>query len=171
MSNQLQCFPKRRRTAVPANTLAAAACTIEATAADTGRQTSKEASVRYIRIILAAASLAACEQAVNAGDQVEVRVVDSTGIPNLVITVSTSSGSSFTQTCEGACPVINAPTDIETAGGAVLFHVEAGEETADHTCHVHADAIGNEDNVPTAVIYSGPLRVVCQSGWQEEGAE
>ena len=128
--------------------------------------------MRYVRIILAAASLAACgEQAVNAGDQVEVRVLDSTGLPNLVITVSTSSGSSFTQTCEEGCPPINAPTDIETAGEAVQFHVEGGEETTDHTCHVHADAIGNEDNVPTAVVYSGRLRVVCQSGWQEEEAE
>jgi hypothetical protein len=38
---------------------------------NTGRQTAKEASVRYLRIILAAVSLAACgEQAVNAGDLV-----------------------------------------------------------------------------------------------------
>lgn len=128
--------------------------------------------MRYIRFILAVASLTACgEQAVNAGDQVEVRVVDSTGLPNLVITVSTSSGSSYTQTCEESCPPINAPTDIERAREAVRFHVEGGEETTDHTCHVHADAIGNEDNVPTAVVYSEPLRVVCQSGWQEEEAE
>lgn len=128
--------------------------------------------MRYIRIILAAASLAACgEQAVNAGDQVEVRVVDSTGLPNLVIRVSTSSGSSFTQTCEESCPPITAPTDAQTAGEAVRFHIEAGEETTDHTCHVHADAIGNEDNVPTVVVYSEPLRVVCQSGWQEEETE
>ena len=127
--------------------------------------------MRYVRIVLAAASLAACgEQAVNAGDQVEVRVVDSTGLPNLVITVSTS-GQSYTQTCEGSCPPINAPTDVGTAGEAVQFHVVAGEETTDHTCHVHADAIGNEDNVPTAVIYSEPLRVACQSGWQEEETE
>jgi hypothetical protein len=50
-------------------------------APDTGRQTSKEGSVRYVRIILAAASLAAGgEQAVNAGDLVLVRVVDSTGL-------------------------------------------------------------------------------------------
>jgi hypothetical protein len=128
--------------------------------------------VRYILILLTGASLAACgEQAVNAGDQVEVRVVDSTGLPNLVITVSTSSGSSYTQNCEESCPPINAPTDIEMAGEAVQFHVEAGEETTDHTCHVHADAIGDPDNVPTVVIYSEPLRVVCQSGWQEEEAE
>ena len=127
--------------------------------------------MRYVQIVLAAASLAACgEQAVNAGDQVEVRVVDSTGLPNLVITVSTS-GQSYTQTCEGSCPPINAPTDVGTAGEAVRFHVVAGEETTDHTCHVHADAIGNEDNVPTAVIYSEPLRVACQSGWQEEETE
>ena len=51
------------------------------------------------------------------------------------------------------------------------FHVEAGEEITDHTCHVHADAIGDEDNVPTAVIYSEPLRVACQSGWHEEETE
>ena len=27
------------------------------------------------------------------------------------------------------------------------------------------------DNVPTAVVYSEPLRIVCQSGWQEEETE
>jgi hypothetical protein len=85
--------------------------------------------VRYVRIILAAASLAGCgEQAVNAGDQVEVRVVDSTGLLNLVITVSTSD-QSYTQTCDGSCPPINAPTDVQTAGEAVQFHIVAGEET------------------------------------------
>ena len=127
--------------------------------------------MQYVRILFAAASLAACgEQAVNAGDQVEVRVVDLTGLSNLVITVSTS-GQSSTQTCDGGCPPINAPTDVQTAGEAVRFHVVAGEETTDHTCHVHADAIGNEDDVPTAVIYSEPLRVACQSGWQEQETE
>jgi len=61
-------------------------------------------------------------------------------------------------------------TGIQTAGGPVHSHVEVGEEIADHTCHAHADAIGNPDNVPTAVILGQPLRVVCRSGWQESGA-
>jgi hypothetical protein len=127
--------------------------------------------VRYVGILLTAASLAACgEQAVNAGDHVEVRVVDLTGLSNLVITVSTS-GQWYTQTCDGSCPPINAPTDVQTEGEAVQFHVVAGEETTDHACHVHADTIGNQDNVPTAVIYSEPLRVACQSGWQEQETE
>ena len=32
---------------------------------------------------------------------------------------------------------------------------------------IHADTIGDPDNIPTAVIYSEPLRVVCRSGGQE----
>src|SRR3546814_14626062 len=36
-------------------------------------------------------------------------------------------------------------TGIETAGEPVQFHAEVGNETTDHTCHVHADAIGNPD--------------------------
>ncbi len=41
-------------------------------------------------------------------------------------------------------------------------------ETTEHTCHLHADAVGNEDYHPRVVIYGEPLRVVCESGWLEE---
>jgi hypothetical protein len=116
--------------------------------------------------------LAACEAPVNGGDYVEILVVNSTGPSNVVVTVSDGGDLSsfmFRSNVEpGARHVFG--TDIQTAGEPVHFHVEVGDQVADHTCHVHADAVLNPDNVPTAVIYSDPLRVVCQSGWQEEEA-
>ena len=45
-------------------------------------------------------------------------------------------------------------------------------EIVDHTCHVHhGRAGGTPTTFRRAVIYSEPLRVVCQSGWQEEETE
>ena len=98
--------------------------------------------------------------------------MNSTGLPNVVLTVTDeSNGGSTTWTfSEPDDPPAVVGTLIRTAGEPVQFHVEAGEETTEHTCHVHADAIDNPSNVPTAVIYGQPLRVVCQSGWQEEEA-
>jgi hypothetical protein len=112
--------------------------------------------------------LAACEAALNSGDFVDVRVVNSTGLSNVVVTVRGGNATTTTNVEPGA--PMGLGTDIQTAGEPVHFHVEVGDQITDHTCHVHADAIGNPDNVPTAVIYSDPLRVVCQSGWQEEEA-
>jgi hypothetical protein len=115
--------------------------------------------------------LAACgEAAVNSGDYVEVRFVNSTGLSNVVVTVRGDDTSVTWTFSEPDDPPGVVGTGIQTAGQPVQFHVEAGEEITDHTCHVHADAIDNPSNVPTAVIYSQPLRVVCQSGWQEEEA-
>jgi hypothetical protein len=118
--------------------------------------------------------LVACgEPAVNSTSQVEIRVVNSTDLADVVVTVSWVSNDgtgSSTQTFLTPNQPMTVPTGVNTAGEPLQFHVVAGEETTDHTCHVHADAIGNEDNVPTAVIYREPLRVVCQSGWQEEEA-
>jgi hypothetical protein len=124
------------------------------------------------RIFLGAGALllAACgEAALNSGDYVDVRVVNSTGLSNVVVTVRGGNATATTNVEPGA--PMGLGTDIQTAGEPVHFHVEVGDQITDHTCHVHADAIGNPDNVPTAVIYSDPLRVVCQSGWQEEEAE
>ena len=119
--------------------------------------------------------LAACEAAVNSGDYVEVRVVNSTGLSNVVVTVRDVSdegtGTAIVTFSTPDDPPSVTGTLIRTAGEPVHFHVEAGREVTDHICHVDTDAIGNPDNVPTAVIYSESLRVVCQSGWQEEEAE
>jgi hypothetical protein len=111
---------------------------------------------------------AACEAALNSGDYVEVLVVNSTGLSSVVVTVRGGDMTGTTNVEPGA--PIGLGTDIQTAGEPVHFRVEVGDQITDHTCHVHVDAIGNPDNVPTAVIYSHPLRVVCQSGWQEEEA-
>ena len=131
--------------------------------------------MRYLRIILAAASLAACsEPQPNSSSQVEIRIVNSTGLSDVTVTVSwidEDGGGSSTGTFNEPDDPMTASTGFLAPGEPLQFHVEVGEETTDHTCHVHADAIGNEDNVPTAVIYSEPLRVVCQSGWQEEETE
>jgi hypothetical protein len=112
------------------------------------------------------ALLAACEAALNSGDYVDVRVVNSTGLSNLMVTVR-SSYATVTTNVEPGAPM-GLGTGIQTAGEAVHFHVEVGDQSTDHTCHVHADSIGDPDNVPTAVILGAPLRVVCESGWQEE---
>jgi hypothetical protein len=115
--------------------------------------------------------LAACgEAAVNSGEYVEVRFVNSTDLSNVVVTVRGGDASATWTFSTPDDPPGVVGTGIQTAGQPVQFHVEAGEEITDHTCHVHADAIDNPSNVPTAVIYSQPLRVVCQSGWQEEEA-
>lgn len=113
---------------------------------------------------------AACgEAALNSGDFVEVRVVNSTGLSNLIVTVQ-GGDATITTNVEPGAP-IGLGTDVQMAGEPVHFHVEVRDQSTDHTCHVHADAIGNPDNVPTAVILGEPLRVVCQSGWLEEEAE
>jgi hypothetical protein len=126
--------------------------------------------MRYELILFAAASLVACGDApMNSGDYVVVAVVNSTGLPDIMVTVR--GGGSVTTANVPAGTRNGLGTGIETAGEPVQFHVEVGNETADHTCHVHADAIDNPDNVPTAVIYGEPLRIVCQSGWQEEESE
>ena len=130
--------------------------------------------MRYVLIVLAAASVAGCgEAAVNSGDYVDVRVLNSTGLPNVVLTIrdENNGGSTIWTFSTPDDPPAVTGTLIQTAGEPVRFHVEAGEETTEHTCHVHADAVDNPSNVPTAVIYSEPLRVVCQSGWEEEETE
>jgi hypothetical protein len=114
--------------------------------------------------------LAACEAALNSGPYVEVLVVNSTGLSNVVVTVSSGGMSAAWTFFEPDAPPRGTGTDIQTAGEPVHFHVEVGDQITDHTCHVHADAVGNPDNVPTVVIYSEPLRMVCRSGWQEEEA-
>jgi hypothetical protein len=114
--------------------------------------------------------LAACgETALNSGDFVDVRVVNSTGLSNLTVTVHGGDATTTTNVEPGAPSGIG--TSIQTAGEPVRFQVEVGDLSTDHTCHVHTDAIGDPDNVPTAVILGEPLRVICQSGWQEEEAE
>ena len=131
--------------------------------------------MRYVRILLAAASLVGCgEPPLNSTSQVEIRVVNSTGLPDVAVTVSwveQDGGGSSTHTFFAPDDPMTVSTGFLAAGEPLQFHVEVGKETTDHTCHVDADAIGNPDNVPMAVIYSEPLRVVCQSGWQEEEAE
>jgi hypothetical protein len=113
--------------------------------------------------------LTACDEApLNSGDFVDVRVVNSTGLSNVVVTDRGGNATTTTNVESGA--PMGLGTDIQTAGEPVHFHVEVGDQITDHTCHIHADAIGNPDNVSTAVVYSEPLRVVCQSGWQEEEA-
>ena len=113
--------------------------------------------------------LAACEAQLNSGDYVEVLVVNSTGLSGVIVTVR-GGNATMTANVEPGAP-LGLGTDIQTAGEPVHFHVEVGDQSTDHTCHVHADAIGNPDNVPTAVILGEPLRVVCRSGWQEQEIE
>lgn len=126
--------------------------------------------MRYVRIVLATAALAGCGDApMNSGDNVVVVVVNSTGLPDITVTVRGGGAQVTANVPAGTRNGLG--TGIETAGEPVQFHVEVGDEAADHICHVHADAIGNPDNVPTAVVHSEPLRVVCQSGWQEEETE
>jgi hypothetical protein len=96
--------------------------------------------------------------------------VDPKGPPAQSYDRSVSRGSTTWTFSEPNDPPAVVGTLIRTAGEPVQFHVEVGEETTEHTCHVRADAIDNPSNVPTAVIYSQPLQVVCQSGWQEEQA-
>jgi hypothetical protein len=117
------------------------------------------------------------EPPINGGPQVAIELLNSTGLSNLIVTVEDSSGvTDFVTTNivtfepSGANPA-QLSTGVEAAGEAVHFHVEVGDEIVDHTCHVHHDAVGNPDSVPRAVVYSEPLRVVCQSGWQEEERE
>lgn len=128
--------------------------------------------VPQVLMLLVAASVAACsEPAINSGDQVVVRILNSTGLTDLVVRVRDDNSTSIvTFEPDGANPG-QVSTSVEAAGEPVHFHVEAGDETTDHTCHVHPDAVGNPDNIPMAVIYSEPLRVVCQSGWLEEEAQ
>ena len=127
----------------------------EAGAPDTGRQTSKEGSLVAVRPDRPCSGLAGRVRRAqqSSRDQVEVRVVNSTGLSNLVITVSTAGQSVYPDLRhERVGPPRIAPTGVETAGEPVQFHVEVGDETADHTCHVHARRrSGNRDNVPTAV--------------------
>lgn len=111
--------------------------------------------------------LAACEAALNSGSFVDVRLVNLTDLSNVVVTVRGGNATTTADLEQGA--PLGLGTDIQTAGEPVDFHVEVGDQITDQTCHVHADAIGNPDNVPTAVIYGDPLRVVCRSGWREEG--
>jgi hypothetical protein len=126
--------------------------------------------MQYVRILFAAASLAACgDTPMNSGDNVVVVVVNSTGLPDIMVTVRGGDTEITANVPAGTRNGLG--TGIETAGEPVEFHVEVGSEATDHTCHVHADAIGNPDNVPTAVVYSEPLRIVCLSGWQEEETE
>src|SRR5918995_1747860 len=82
--------------------------------------------------------LAACgEAAVNSGDYVEVRFVNSTGLSNVVVTVRGGDASATWTFATPDDPPGVVGTGIQTAGQPVQFHVEAGEEITDHTCHVH----------------------------------
>jgi hypothetical protein len=115
--------------------------------------------VRYVRILLAAASLAACgEPPLNSTSQVEIRVVNSTGLSDVAVTVSWVEEDGGARQHTPSSHRMTVSTGFLAAGQPLQFHVEVGNETTDHTCHVHADAIGNPDNVPTAVIYRDPLR-------------
>jgi hypothetical protein len=132
--------------------------------------------MRYTLVLLAAASLAACGDDGAANNEpsepsdVVVKVVNSTGLPKVfAVVICGDAGSIFTFTPTNG-PFL-AGTETRTPGAPVQIKASAGEEYTEHTCHIHADAIDNEDNVPTAVIYSEPLRIVCQSGWQEEETE
>ena len=128
-------------------------------------------------ILLAATSVAGCsEPEINSGRQVAIEILNLTGLSNLIVTVEDGTDEDGRTTNivtfrpDGANPA-QLSTGVEAAGEPVRFHVEVEDEIVDHTCHVHADAVGNPDNVPVAVIYSEPLRVVCQSGWEEEEGE
>jgi hypothetical protein len=129
--------------------------------------------MRCTLILLAAASLAACGDdpaANNEPSDVDVMVVNSTGLPEVrAFVICGDQASTYYFTPDNG-PLI-AGTGSRTPGTAVLFRALAGEESTEHTCHIHADAIDNPSNMPTAVIYSEPLRIVCQSGWQEEETE
>lgn len=138
-------------------------------------------SLRCGLMLLATATLGCSEPPINSGPQVAIEILNSTGLSNLTVTVqdgTTQDGTTQDGTTtnivtfmpEGANPE-QVSTGVEAAGKPVHFHVEVGDEIVDHTCHVHRNAVGNPHNVPRAVIYSEPLRVVCQSGWQEEEAE
>jgi hypothetical protein len=135
-----------------------------------------QTAVRCGLILLAAVSLAGCsEPEINSGRQVAIEVLNSTALSSLTVTVEDGTVGDGTQSIvtfepNGANPA-QVSTGVEAAGELVRFHVEVEDEIVDHTCHVHADAVGNPDNVPRAVIHSEPLRVVCQSGWQEEETE
>jgi hypothetical protein len=97
---------------------------------------------------------------------IEVLVANSTGLSGVMVTVR-GGGATATSNVEPGAPQ-GMGTDIEAAGEPARFHVEIAVILRTTRVHVHADAIGNPDNVSTAVIYGGPLRVVCRSGWQEE---
>lgn len=107
----------------------------------------------------------------NSGRNVVVRVLNATGVPDGVVTVRDGNATIVWTWSEGLTDSGGLGTGIETGGEPVHFQVEVGDETTDHTCHVHPDSVGNPDMVPTAVIYGEPLRVVCQSGWVEEEAD
>jgi hypothetical protein len=85
--------------------------------------------------------LAACgDAAAHSGDYVDVRIVNSTGLPNVVLRVSDESnggGSTIWTFSEPDDPPAVVGTLIRTAGDPVQFHIEVGEETTEHTCHVH----------------------------------
>ena len=109
--------------------------------------------------------LAACEAAANSGDYVDVRVVNSTDLSNVLLTIMGDRGTTVIWTFSTPNdPAATTGTGIQTAGERVRFRVEAGKATTEHGCHVHSDAIGDPSNIPTAVIYGEPLRVVCLSG-------
>jgi hypothetical protein len=126
------------------------------------------------RGLIVATWLTACGDApLNSGPNVVVQVLNATGAPDGIVTLRSGNADtevwSITWTwSDGLTDSGGLGTGVETGGEPVRFHVEVGEDTVDHTCHVHPDAVGNPDLVPTAVIYSEPLRVVCQSGWVEE---
>jgi hypothetical protein len=124
-------------------------------------------------MLLVAATLGGCsEPPINSGPQVAIELLNSTGLSNLTVTVEDGGGVTNIVTFEpsGANPA-QLSTGVEAAGEPVHFHLEVSDEIVDHTCHVHHEAVGNPDNVPRAVIYSEPLRVVCESGWQEKETE
>jgi hypothetical protein len=126
-----------------------------------------------IVILLSVVLLTSCERMTEPGDaEIMVRLVNSSGLSNVVVTVT-----------EGPTPrsgswrawTFYRPTDppavlgwlIRNVGDPVSFQVQAAGQMSDHVCHVHADTLGRQDNIPTVVIYNQPLRVVCESGWQE----
>ncbi|MGQ0702502.1 MAG: hypothetical protein ACT4PM_05140 [Gemmatimonadales bacterium] len=119
--------------------------------------------------------LASCdgERITKPGDpEIEFRIVNSTGLSNVIVIVTegatprSGSWTGYTFFTPTQRPVVLG-WFIRNVGDPVSFQVEAGGQTTDHVCHVHADTLGREDNIPTAVIYSQPLRIVCQRGWQE----
>jgi hypothetical protein len=63
--------------------------------------------------------LAACGSALNSGDFIDVRVVNSTGLPSVGVTVSSGNATTTTNVEQGA--PMGLGTDIETAGEPVHF--------------------------------------------------
>jgi hypothetical protein len=114
----------------------------------------------------------ACESTgPSGGTSTDIQVLNGTAQANVRVTVQGPRGGSQTKTIAQGFGVLTwFDADLRTAGEEVRFTVVAGSRTTTRSCHVLADAIRNDNNVPSVIVLGEgvePLHVQCASGWNE----